>query len=55
MQSGQTDYFTTSSPIGIAKSRIDIIKMTCTYFLGNAIIIEKYQVDCLLLTQPIQF
>jgi hypothetical protein len=28
MQDGQTDYFTlsTSSPIGIAKSRIDIIK-----------------------------
>jgi uncharacterized protein YbcV (DUF1398 family) len=44
-QDGQTDYFilSTSSPIGIAKSRIDIIEMTCTYFdaSANAIIIEK--------------
>jgi hypothetical protein len=38
-----------------SKSRIDIIEMTCTYFdaSGNAIIRKKYQVDCLLLTQPI--
>jgi uncharacterized protein YbcV (DUF1398 family) len=44
-QDGQTDYFTflPTNPIGIAKSRIDIIEMTCTYFdaSGNAIIIEK--------------
>jgi uncharacterized protein YbcV (DUF1398 family) len=33
-QDGQTDYFTfvNKQPSGIAKSRIDIIEMTCTYF-----------------------
>jgi uncharacterized protein YbcV (DUF1398 family) len=45
-QDGQTDYFTfcqQAAQSGIAKSRIDIIEMTCTYFdaSANAIIIEK--------------
>jgi uncharacterized protein YbcV (DUF1398 family) len=45
-QDGQTDYFTfcqQAAQSGIAKSRIDIIEMTCTYFdtSGNAIVIEK--------------
>jgi uncharacterized protein YbcV (DUF1398 family) len=56
-QDGQTDYFTFCQQAAqriLAKSRIDIIEMTCTYFdASNAIIIEKYQVDYLPLTQPI--
>ena len=45
-QDGQTDYFTfcqQAAQSGIAKSRIDIIDMSCTYFdvSGSAIIIEK--------------
>lgn len=45
-QDGQTDYFTfchQAAYSGIAKWRIDIIEMTCTYFEseGNAIVIEK--------------
>jgi uncharacterized protein YbcV (DUF1398 family) len=45
-QDGQTDYFTfcqQAAQSGIAKSRIDIIEMTCTYFdlVGDAIVIEK--------------
>lgn len=45
-QDGQTDYFTLcqqAAQSGIAKSRIDIIEMTCTYFdaAGDAIVIEK--------------
>lgn len=45
-QSGQTDYITfceQAAQCGIAKWRIDIIDMTCTYYStqGEAIIIEK--------------
>jgi uncharacterized protein YbcV (DUF1398 family) len=45
-QDGQTDYYTfcqQSAQSGIAKWRIDIIEMTCTYCdtSGDAIIIEK--------------
>lgn len=45
-QSGQTDYITfceQAAQCGIAKWRIDIIDMTCTYYStqGDAIIIEK--------------
>ena len=45
-QDGQTDYFTFcqhAAQCGIAKWRVDIIEMTCTYFdtLGNSILIEK--------------
>ncbi|WP_366183550.1 DUF1398 family protein [Flavobacterium ovatum] len=45
-QGGQTDYFTFCQhavQCGIAKWRVDIIEMTCTYsdILGNAILIEK--------------
>ncbi|MEZ7504855.1 DUF1398 domain-containing protein [Flavobacterium sp. Arc2] len=45
-QDGQTDYFTfcqQAAQSGIAKWRVDIIEMTCTYFdtAGAAIIIEK--------------
>ena len=48
-QGGQTDYITfceQSAQCGIAKWRIDIIGMTCTYFSadGEAIIIEKLPV-----------
>lgn len=45
-QDGQTDYFTfcqQAAQSGIAKWRVDIIEMTCTYFdtAGDAIVIEK--------------
>ncbi|WP_367769464.1 DUF1398 family protein [Flavobacterium sp. WC2421] len=45
-ESGQTDYFTfcqQAAQCGIAKWRIDIIEMTCTYLTtaGDALIIEK--------------
>lgn len=45
-QDGQTDYLTFcnhSAQCGIAKWRVDIIEMTCTYFdlEGNEILIEK--------------
>jgi uncharacterized protein YbcV (DUF1398 family) len=45
-QDGQTDYLTFcnhSAQCGIAKWRVDIIEMTCTYFdlAGNEILIEK--------------
>lgn len=45
-QDGQTDYLTFcnhSAQCGIAKWRVDIIEMTCTYFdlVGNEILIEK--------------
>ena len=45
-QDGQTDYYTFCQQVaqsGIAKWRIDIIEMTCTYCdtSGDAIIIEK--------------
>jgi uncharacterized protein YbcV (DUF1398 family) len=48
-QGGQTDYITfceQAAQCGIAKWRIDIIGMTCTYFSadGEAIIIEKLPV-----------
>jgi uncharacterized protein YbcV (DUF1398 family) len=49
-QDGQTDYFNfcqQAAQSRIAKSRIDIIEMTCTYFDASATIIEKYQVDYL--------
>jgi uncharacterized protein YbcV (DUF1398 family) len=45
-QGGQTDYSTFclhAAQCGIAKWRVDIIEMTCTYYdvLRNAILIEK--------------
>jgi uncharacterized protein YbcV (DUF1398 family) len=45
-ESGQTDYYTfcqQAAQCGIAKSRIDIIEMTCTYLSneGDPIVIEK--------------
>jgi uncharacterized protein YbcV (DUF1398 family) len=45
-QDDQTDYFTfcqQAAQSGIAKWRIDIIEMTCTYYdvAGDAIVIEK--------------
>ena len=45
-QHGQTDYITfcnQSGQCGIAKWRVDIMEMTCTYFdkSGNEILIEK--------------
>jgi uncharacterized protein YbcV (DUF1398 family) len=45
-QDGQTDYFTFcqhAAQCGIAKWRVDIIEMTCTYFDSseNPILIEK--------------
>lgn len=45
-QDGQTDYLTFcnhAAHCGIAKWRVDIIEMTCTYFdlAGNEILIEK--------------
>ncbi|MEO6175036.1 MAG: DUF1398 family protein [Flavobacterium circumlabens] len=45
-QNGETDYLTFcnhSAQCGIAKWRVDIIEMTCTYFdlAGNEILIEK--------------
>lgn len=45
-QDGQTDYLTfcnQSAQCGIAKWRVDILEMTCTYFdqLENEILIEK--------------
>lgn len=45
-QDGQTNYYTFcqhAAQCGIAKWRVDIIEMTCTYYdvLGNAIVIEK--------------
>ncbi|WP_339919934.1 DUF1398 family protein [uncultured Flavobacterium sp.] len=45
-QDGQTDYFTfcqQAAQSGIAKWRVDIIEMTCTYFdpAADAILIEK--------------
>jgi uncharacterized protein YbcV (DUF1398 family) len=48
-QNEQTDYFTfcqQAAQTGIAKSRIDILEMTCTYFdaSGDAIVIEKIPV-----------
>ena len=48
-ESGQTDYYTfcqQAAQCGIAKSRIDIIEMTCTYLtsLGDPIVIEKIPV-----------
>ncbi|MBF4469779.1 DUF1398 domain-containing protein [Flavobacterium sp. HJJ] len=48
-QDGQTDYLTFCShagQCGIAKWRVDIIEMTCTYFdkSGSEIIIEKIPV-----------
>jgi uncharacterized protein YbcV (DUF1398 family) len=37
--------FPTSAQCGIAKCRIDIIEMTCTYLSneGDAIVIEKFR------------
>jgi uncharacterized protein YbcV (DUF1398 family) len=48
-ESGQTDYYTfcqQAAQCGIAKSRIDIIEMTCTYLTsaGDPIVIEKIPV-----------
>jgi uncharacterized protein YbcV (DUF1398 family) len=48
-ESGQTDYYTfcqQAAQCGIAKSRIDIIEMTCTYPTpsGDPIVIEKIPV-----------
>lgn len=48
-QDGQTDYFTfcqQAAQSGIAKWRVDIIKMTCTYFTAqdDAILVEKIPV-----------
>jgi uncharacterized protein YbcV (DUF1398 family) len=48
-QDGQTDYFTfcqQAAQSGIAKWRVDIIEMTCTYFTAqdDAILIEKIPV-----------
>lgn len=48
-QGGQTDYFTfcqQAAQSGIAKWRVDIIEMTCTYFTAqnDAILIEKIPV-----------
>lgn len=45
-QNGETDYLTFcnhAAQCGIAKWRVDIIEMTCTYFdlAGNEILIEK--------------
>lgn len=45
-QEGQTDYLTfckQAAQSGIAKWRVDIIEMTCTYYdqAGNEIVIEK--------------
>jgi uncharacterized protein YbcV (DUF1398 family) len=45
-QDGQTDYITfcnQAGQCGIAKWRVDIIEMTCTYYdkSGNEIVIEK--------------
>ncbi|RUT72020.1 DUF1398 domain-containing protein [Flavobacterium cupreum] len=45
-QNGETDYLTFcnhAAQSGIAKWRVDIIEMTCTYFdlAGNEILIEK--------------
>jgi len=48
-ESGQTDFYTfyqQAAQCGIAKWRIDIIEMTCTYLTpeGDAIVIEKIPV-----------
>jgi uncharacterized protein YbcV (DUF1398 family) len=48
-QDGQTDYLTFcnhAGQCGIAKWRVDIIEMTCTYLdqLGSAILIEKISI-----------
>lgn len=48
-ENGETDYFTfcqQAAQCGIAKWRIDILEMTCTYFTieGDALIIEKIPV-----------
>jgi uncharacterized protein YbcV (DUF1398 family) len=48
-ESGQTDYYTfcqQAAQCGIAKSRIDIIEMTCTYLTsaGDPLVIEKIPV-----------
>jgi len=48
-QGGQSDYFTfcqQAAQCGIAKWRIDIIEMTCTYITGqgDALLIEKIPV-----------
>jgi uncharacterized protein YbcV (DUF1398 family) len=48
-QEGQTDYLTfckQAAQSGIAKWRVDIIEMTCTYYdkSGNEVVIEKITV-----------